>query len=346
MISHQELQNLVAVGLVKRHRTSGAYALSKRGLLFVSNLFSDSVPTLSPSYHKEAIIRRLRISALTVTAYRAGVHLFTTTPAELARSPSLFLSAITRSRGSNPWGSTRVAALAHLGDLICAVHFVCPGIGKVSLTDELTAFGNQVSSFRSLRRCVIFAGESYQEILAELTSPQSEKDTKLVSYALAYRALHLPVYLVSCDDIGALQLRLMAVPDYRRRLTMAALKAQYEPPPEEIPSLDAFFHGMPFVMAADMDLRRVDAALKIAQERGCSQIAIAALERQASSILFSQYRETGKARIFILTSSALSEVLGGAPTLHTPSRMQFLTEKGEVVDVPPIQPEKKASSPH
>lgn len=345
LASKTELQNLMCLGLVKRHRTSGAYALTSRGLSFVGELFSGRVPNLSQSYHKDAILRRLRVSRVALTAYRAGVQIFTTSTEELSTSPTLFLSAITRGRGSNPWGSTRVAALMHLGGLICAVHYVCPGIGKVALTDELTAFSNQAAPYQTLQRGMIFAGETYQDILTELAEPGPERDTKLIPYGEVYRCLGLPVYLLSCDDVGALQLRLMSVPDYRRRLTQAALKSQYAPPPEDLPGLDAVFHGLPFVMAVDMDLRRIDAALKTAYERGCSQIAMAALEGQAEAVLFSRYRDTGKARVFILTQAALTEVLGGPPVLHTPPRMQFVTEKGDVVDAPLIQADRKTGGP-
>ena len=101
-----------------------------------------------------------------------------------------------------------------------------------------------------------------------------------------YRCLQLPVHLLLCDDTGAVQLQIMTVPDYRRKLTQAALKNQYRPPPKDIPAWDALFQGMPFVMAADMDLRRIDAAIQTASANNMKQIAIAALERQAESVLF------------------------------------------------------------
>ena len=72
----------------------------------------------------------------------------------------MFLSTLTRERGANPWGSTRVAAIAHLGDLFCAVHYVCPGIGKLSLTDELTAFSNQTARFSDAKHDMMADNEA------------------------------------------------------------------------------------------------------------------------------------------------------------------------------------------
>ena len=208
--SSTERENLLYLGLIQQHEKSGALFLTRKGRLFLQQLFS--LPDLTKSYHKDAIQRRLRLTALAFTAYQGGINIFTTTPDELVISPTLFLSAITRSRGTNPWGSTRVAAIAHLGDLFCALHYVCPGIGRLALTDELTAFSNQTARFPNAKRAFIFAGESYRDILTELES-DTRTDTKLISYGGVYQCMQLPIHLLSCDKTGAVQLQIMAVPD-------------------------------------------------------------------------------------------------------------------------------------
>lgn len=236
----------------------------------------------------------------------------------------------------NPWGNTRISAIAHLGDVLYAIHYVCPGIGKLVLTDELMSFTNQTARFHNTQRAFIFAGKSYIDILIELEQA-GKSETKLIFYGDAYRCLQLPVHLLSCDDTGAVQLQIMSVPDYRRKLTQAALKNQYQPPPKDAPAWDAVFQGLPFVMAADMDLRRLDAAVSIARQEGHPQIALAALEGQAEAVLFPRYRDTGKARVFILTGETISEVTGWPPVTYSPPRTQFLTAEGDVIDAPSLQ---------
>ena len=86
---------------------------------------------------------------------------------------------------------------------------------------------------------MVFAGESYASVLSELEAVYPHGDTKLIPYGEAYRRLRLPVHLLSCDDTGAIQLQILATPGYRPRLTQAALKSQYVPPPEGAPALDA-----------------------------------------------------------------------------------------------------------
>lgn len=331
-----ELENLMALGLIRQHKKSGALIMSKKGVLLLQNFFTEALPHYPPSYHAAIIQRRLRLSKLALTAYRGNVDIFFARNEQLSHTPSMVLSTLTRERGSNPWGSTRVAAIAHLGDLFCAVHYVCPEIGKLALTDELTAFFNQTARFSGAKRAFIFAGESYRDILTELES-DTQSDAKLISYGGAYQCLQLPVHLLSCDDTGAVQLQIMAQPNYRTRLAQAALKEEYQPSPLDMPTWDAIYQGLPFVVAADMDLRRLDAAIQAAHERGLKRIAVAALEKQAKNVLIPRYQDTGKAKVFALTSEAISQVTGRLAVPYVPPHTQFLTEKGDVVDAPPIR---------
>lgn len=311
-----EIENLMALGLIRRHEKSGALIMSKKGVLLLQTLFDEAAPHYPPSYHTAIIQRRLRVTKIAITAYRGNVDIFLPDNKLLSDTPSMFLSTLTRERGSNPWGSTRVAAIAHLGDLFCAVHYVCPGIGKLALTDELTAFANQTARFPGAKRAFIFAGESYKDIHAELEA-NSQSDTRLISYGGAYRCLQLPVHLLSCDDTGAVQLQIMAQSDYRTKLARAALKEAYQPPPLDIPVWDAIYQGRPLVIAADMDLRRLDAAVQAASDQGLGRIAIAALEKQAKTILIPRYQDNGQARVFALTGDAISQVTGRPPVPYS-----------------------------
>ena len=167
VISETELQNLISLGLIKCHGKIGAAVLTAKGFSFLQGVFPSGIPVLAQSYHSAAIQRRLRQSMLAVTAYCGGVDVFITSPERLSDSPALFLPTITRGHGANPWGNVRVAAIAHLGNLLCAIHYVCPGIGKLALTDELHTFTNQTACFRNIRRAIICAGAHCGELVAE-----------------------------------------------------------------------------------------------------------------------------------------------------------------------------------
>ena len=269
------------------------------------------------------------------TAYQAGVSVFTTDVSALCEQ-AMFLPMIARNRGSNPWGSTRVAALLHTGDLMCAIHWVSPGIGCVALTDELTAFQNHTASIPAKQRAMIFAASSYEEILAELDAGRENQHTRLQSYREVYDCLKLPLFLLPCNETGCLQLRILGTPNYRELLARIILKSHYVQPPANRTMYDALYQGVPFIMAADMDLRRINVALDAARSDGLPQIVLAALPEQVETVLNRRYRETGKARVFTITESALRELLEST-TPYTPSDLPFYTSEGSVLDVPPLK---------
>ena len=337
------VQNLISAGLVRRHKNSGSLALTEKGHVCLNDA-GVVCPERSPlSYREDLIRRRLRVSEIALTGYRAGLDPFTRTIQGLSKESSLFLPSVSRGQKRNIWGSSRIAALLRLGNCCYGAYCVYPGVGRVNLVDEEKTLANCVSQSRAAQIAFLFTGDRYRSVLAELERREDISDGRLISYGEAWKRTTLPVHLLSCDDTGAAQLQIMAQPDYRRRLTRTALKAEYQPSP--LPVWDALFRGMPFIMSADMDLRRLDAAVSAARQEGFQKIAVAALKDQAEAVLFPRYRDAGLARVFILTEEAVAEVTGGPPVPYTPPRTQFLTEKGETVDAPPIQVYRKAGGP-
>ncbi len=339
LFTENTVENLLCLKLLTLHARSGSFVLTSKGNQFLDENLAGLPAGIPPSYRKEETQRRLRVSKLTLTVYRAGVPVFLNRIDALEKAPSYYLTALSRVRGFNPWGSTRIAALLRLSDMVYAVHYIFPDVGGLALADELNAFNNNTAHIGKVKRGMKFAGESYNDVLTALTPIGESSDGRLTTYAQAYRSTTLPVYLLSCDDTGALQLRIMAQPDYRRRLTMAALKAQFEPAPGEHPEWDAMFQGAPFVMAADMDLRRIDTAIRSARAEGLGQVSMVALKEQARTVLSKRYRETGLARVFTLSPDALGAL--GDLSLHAPSHKQFTTPEGGVIDAPLIQAHRK-----
>ena len=302
-----ERENLITLGLIKRHQRSDTLLLTNGGRAFLQAALEGDVPNLTLSYHDAAIERRVRLSSLMMTAYHAGINVLTITANSLAEPSTLFITAITRSRGHNPWGSARVGAIAHLGSTYYAVHYIYSGIGRMAVNDELAAFHNHTNFGKDTQRAFLFAGASYADIIEELKARDEKRDAKLIRYSEAYRGLHYPVHLLSCDETGARQLQIMAVPDYRMKLAKL----------------------------------RIDAAIASAKKRGCLPISLAALDAQGDAVLLRRYKDTGYAVIYKVTESVLTELFGHPPSLYLPPCTQYLTKKGAVVDAPLIQVDRK-----
>lgn len=341
-----ERENLMALGFIKLHERSGTLTLTGSGRALLELIFNGAIPSLSLSYHGAAIERRIRLSRLMLSAYQAGIDVFAPEVNAAREIPSLFLTSITRTRGRNSWGSSRVAAILSLGGIYYAAHYVCPGIGRMAVNDELAAFHNHTNFGKNTQRAFLFAGSSYESVIEELKNQDEKRNEKLIRYGEAYHCLHAPIHLLSCDETGAQQLQIMTVPDYRVKLTRLMLRSAYQPPPEDIAAWDGLYNGHPFVIGADMDLRRIDTAVRTAKQHGCLPIALAALEGQGSAVLLQRYADPGCATVYKVTENVLSELLGRAPNLYVPPHTQFLTEKGDVVDAPLIKAPGKAGGPH
>ena len=333
--SKVEVQNLEILRLIKLYQPAQAYTLTAAGNRLLDAAFPKLPAAVAPAYKAADTIRRIRQAKLMLTAYQAGVSVFTADVSAL-NEQAMFLPIIARNRGSNPWGSTRVAALLHTGDLMCTIHWVSPNIGCVALTDELTAFQNHTAAIPAKQRAMIFAASSYEEILAELDAGRENQHTRLQSYREVYDCLKLPLFLLPCNETGCLQLRILGTPNYRELLARIILKSHYVQPPANRTMYDALYQGVPFIMAADMDLRRINVALDAARSDGLPQIVLAALPEQVETVLNRRYRETGKARVFTITESALRELLEST-TPYTPSDLPFYTSEGSVLDVPPLK---------
>lgn len=340
-----ERENLIALGFIKVHEKSKTLTISESGKALLRVIFEGNIPNLTFSYHESVIVRRIRLSKLVLTAYHAGIDVFATSVNSTGSSSSMFLTAIARGKGRNPWGSARVGAIANLGGVYYSMHYVCPNIGRMAVNDELAAFHNHTNFGKDTRRAFIFAGPTYADVIEELKVRDEKKDVKLIRYSEAYRGLNYPIHLLSCDKTGSLQLQIMAVPNYRRRLSELALKSAYQPPPDDMPAWDGIYNGKAFVLGVDMNLRRIDAAIKTAKERGCYPITLAALDGQCDAVLLSRYRDTGHATVYKVKDSVVAKFLGKELSLYEPPRTQFMTGKGDVVDAPLIQTAGKTGGP-
>lgn len=344
IFSQREIDNLCSAGLVRLNRDYDAYILTAQGVRFHDNeITTESISASRNSYRENSVFRRLYISKIVLTAYRAGINVFTSDIEDMQISPSLYLPSNYRGRSSNRWANSRISAIASIGDLICSIHHVHRDVGQIILSDEVSVFTRNTARLSHTKPAFILAGDSYAEVLHELekSSDTSSASNALTTYGEAYLRLRMPVYLLSCNETGAMQLLIMSQSDYRTRLTRTVLKSQYRPPPEDMPNCDALFEGVPFLLAVDMDLRRIDAAIELARKRGFCTVSLAALSEQVKTVFAARYRDTGKARVFELTQSALDEFLG-TKSLYHPPRKQFHNAKGDVVDAPPVKTHRKA----
>ena len=332
VFSEETLAVLLSFKLITRYEKGGAYVLTNAGHRFLNSYLPNMPPHVRPSYRESDFTKRSQTARFFLTAYQAGLSVFQTRPSCLEINGSCYLTAQGRGRGSNPWGSTRIAAVLRLGNLICGVHYVGEPAGQVVVSDEIRTFQNNTAHVKGTAHSFVYTGESYDSILSELAKPYDEGSKKRASYAEAFHRLPQPVFLIPSDRIGSQQLRIMCRADYRTRMTHAALGAAYHPSPTQYADWDAMFRGTAFLMAADMDLKRIDRAVQYAKADRFPPVYMVALKGQ-EKILLKRYKSTGLAQGVFTFKTDRPEIQRDLQ-LYVPPMRQFETEKGDVVLAP------------
>ena len=340
VFSKTTVETLQSVGCITVNEKYKAYILTNQGNRFLSQYFDHIPPLTRRTYRESNVAHRIVSSRFTLCAYRAGMSVFTAEQSEIETEAAFYLTALSRTASNNPWGSSRVVALVHLGDMICGVYPIGSNNTKVSLNDELTAFNNNTARFRCKKRGIIFTGKSYEAIHSALSVSDTPVKAKYVSYGDFYARTSLPTFLIPWNDSGAMQLHMMLHPDFRVRMTMAALGSHWIAPPKEHSEWDAIYEDMPQILAADMNLKRIDAAILSAQACGCAPVCLSALSGQAD-FLRKRYKPEGLVKK-VVTFSSGKDAVREELTLHTPSDRLFVTKKGAVIHAPPIKNAGKA----
>lgn len=280
----------------------------------------------------QKIRRRTEAARMMFTCYRAGIGIFAETPEQLITAPTFLSSAAARRNkgiiSSKVWAGCRLCGILRLADTAYIVHFV---------DDQGLQFQSEMSLFHRLvaNRCEntagIYAANRYREAAHFLlTEPPLSQDRKRAngwrSFREACKSTRLPLLLLECSDIGALQLQVMGTPGYREKILHLGLGSGYAPPPDNMPDVDALWDGTPTVMAVDMDIKRLSRAYRTAKHLGFSTLRMLALPEQLDTLGELFYR-TGMMELYGISKTILTSELG--LELYEPSFTQpYQTKEG------------------
>ena len=253
------------------------------------------------------------------------------------------------------FGGCRFSGIGRIGGTAYAVHFI--DNGRMCYSTELRLLQNAIHPY-GCHAGLIFARHSYLEAARLLASPPPEEKTRndSVTYREAYEKTSLPVHLLECSDTGAFQLRIMALDDYRPKMAELLLGKGYQPPDPRIPNSDGLLSDgkarLPFVVAVDMDLKRIDRAYRAAREAGYPKLALGALEPQAKALQL-LYQVTGKAVVYSVAIPDLlkslrdsgRQGLADALRLYEPPTAAYITQEGGALHASAVPSHRKAGEP-
>lgn len=331
---------LAKTGLITVSRSKQYFRMSPRGYELLEAQGYTYDPGAKRAFSgSSALRRRLEVAGIMLTCLRAGIDVSRDDVYGLKNQPVFFPAFEMRTGGTNMMNAANCAGFGHWGDKAYILQYVSEENAGMVLTNELSHLHGMASIFdRSLNTpsAMIFAGENYRQIYAQLqnTKPSKRHNKKaFFDFWDVYRKADIPIHLLSCDEMGAVQLALMRQPDYNAKIARAAIGELWTPADELFPEADGCVDGNPLVIAADMDIRRVERVWKAARLRGCAEIMVAAFPQQIEEVLCKVIPMDGTVTLLSMEKSVPEAAFGKDFTLHTVSRSPAAGRKGGAVYV-------------
>ena len=289
---------------------------------------------VTPQTKQQSLDRWNMSARILLTFYLSGVDVFADNIEEKA---GVYLSALAAKNVSvgKPFGSTKFHGIFRTPEVLYLVFYI-DGDG-IYFQKELALFHSYTDKIPMGRTGLIFMGESLSEIgeAAFRTEQVAEQITKKKyhadSFAKVFSVTSLPVHFVPIGKSGAQMLRYLVMEKYRERLARTILRGSYRPPHEGLTDTDAIHFQaphLPAVVALDMDIKRIDRAVAVAQERGFSRIVLYALPEQTA---FLRGRYGGQADIIAVDAARLNqEIMTDKPQDRS---APYMMKDGRWVDV-------------
>ena len=304
---------------------------------------------LGAGYHKDSSYRseyerRVESAQILLTFWRAGYNVFGSHPSDMGAAQVFVLSMAARrgaARAGDIWGGAAFWGLGRTIDTVFSCYYVTGHEKALFHYRSEKALLDKAAAMLGTKAAMIFAGRGnkgsgYIRIAKALGNAKSAKlscNGDKMGYADIYRNAQVSIHLLECSDEGALQLLIMTQEDYRRRLGDTVFHG-HASPPVGITSADGLLRvseteAIPWLLAIDMDICRIDRAIRQTAGAGYSMIVIACLAKQeaALKILFSD----DIAKYVIINDKNLMDAFG-VLRLYEPVSSPYMDSKGGMID--------------
>jgi hypothetical protein len=205
------------------------------------------------------------------------------------------------------------------------------------LANELSHLHNLSSVFDRGKRiplAMIFAVAGYAEVYERVQKSLMPKaGNGFVDYCEVYGRAEIPVKLLSCDEVGALQLAVMSRPLYKADIARTAFGQELLSRDDEIPEADGRVRDMPLIIGVDMDIRRALRIWEAAERLGRKEVLLAALPGQLHSLYIGLLPKSGIVTPLAIETDLLSSAFGKDFSLYNPKALPAKDGKGNFIRV-------------
>lgn len=347
MFSPAGIKSLLIHNLMYITQNEKYLCLTPTGWDFIKSLGYDYPQDSGYISNFDTLLRREQCAKMAMLFYRAGFNIFEDS-IDALQTPCTYLTSTASRRdmrkvGTKLWQGVRMAGIATCPQESYLVHYT--DNRGLLLNSELSLFQKLI---HNEGRCV-FAADSYFQTALQIKSEESFAATKSrrgwVTFSKAYERLDLPVHLLECSDVGAMQLQTMSIPNYRQKLAQWALREQYRPPLDELCDItDAFLESenLPLVILLDMNIKRAESARRKAKCLGFPKIGIISIKEQTTAISY-LLSDVESLEGYILTPEAVIYALG--LKLFEPSAEAYQLPDGRCLTTEDIPKRQKAGRP-
>lgn len=273
------MRALADAGLLRPYTEAYGWRLTAAGY----RVLAESGFPIAADRHTQRPKRRFENAAVIVTMYAAGINPFCGTLSEL-RTTDAFLpaSALRAARGQHVLGSNQVGGFLRLNQRLFAAHH--PAEGRMIVPHrERDCLSAAALGTNSEDGGYLFYGDSFSAIYRALTErtqavPAGSR-RKRCEYVDFFETIQT-AYLLPCTAIGARQLRLLRITDYRARLRKLFGGGQIRT--QDMPDcdfMDARRHT-PVHITADLEIKSVYRAASQAKQAGYGGLLVAGFAEQ------------------------------------------------------------------
>ena len=330
----EAVQALVEVGLITISRSKQYMMLSPRAYQLLeahSHPFEQGAKRAFSG--STALRRRLEVSHIGLTCLRAGILLQHGDSLSLRAQP-VFLPTIGWRAGASMMSNANCAGFGHFGGKAYMFQPVSEYSCGMVKDNELSHFYGLRSVFdrsHKIDSAMILAGPSYQQVYKQIhdaTPSKRHGKRGFLDFWAVYKRADIPIHLLACDALGAMQLAVMKEPDYNARIARAAFGDAWQADDPDIPDADGCVDGQPLAVAVDMDIRRVLRVCAAARSLGRKEVMVAAFQEQFEALLGSVLAPLNGVTLLAVEQDVVREAFGASFALYTPERQPYVGPKG------------------
>lgn len=265
LFSASSIFTLEERGYIKMQTNGMSYKLSYKGREALAEMGFTYAEDMRMDTKRTAYKRRLLLAHCNVTMHLAGIDVFCENTSELAGKEAGFLNTLMLRTDSNmkSLAGTRFAGILKTENIANVVYYIenaedwiVPGYEREIFSAEL----NTAKGIKDIQ--ILLAGKDLEE-LWNVTHPSKQSEKLARGMTLFDRALEELGYdylLVPIGRNGVTQLSVMKLRGYRHRLATAF--GRVSELPRELSFCDSMIDGEPFIFTIDMNVKRIERALR------------------------------------------------------------------------------------